>query len=474
MQNDDFSVVVNSEYRLFVEKNNYVYTTRFATTENKGQLDFNITAQSVANVEIFPKKLNIVPQITTEAGNHILFSIPASVLLEPIQLIVKSGGKDLIIIIDPPEVTPPKLADANVKSILDFGVDNTGITLTTTSIQSAINWMSTNNQGKTILYFPDGVYYTGSITVSSNMEVYLDDGAKILGSTNLADYPNYCLFMVQGNGTTSFKLSGRGIIDGNNFAIQVANNYVEQGRYIAALKVKDCGLAEVKDIYIRNNPNWGFEIIASNNATVTNVKIVSPSDYWNADGFDVNGSQNVSYNNCLAYTKDDSIAIMTRMPSNGELTSGITYNKMLCRSGASGVRMGWDSSQNISGVTFNNCEWVDTTLQLLAIHELTTSVYGTVRFNSCRFDAMTMQNYFVRSHDATFGGFGNGQVSMDSLEFVNCVAESMNTIQLTGSPSYKIKNVLFQNFAFTNPNINVYNELSSHLQQSNVGTITIN
>jgi hypothetical protein len=92
----------------------------------------------------------------------------------------------LFILLDAEETNPPKVGDANVKSLADYTVDNTGATLVTSKIQSAINAASGATQN--ILYVPPGKYKVGELWLKSNMTLYLACGAIIYGSSSTGDF----------------------------------------------------------------------------------------------------------------------------------------------------------------------------------------------------------------------------------------------------------------------------------------------
>jgi polygalacturonase len=75
-----------------------------------------------------------------------------------------------------------------VVNIMDYKVDNTGKTLETAKINQAISDVSARPGGG-VLFFPKGVYLTGTVLMKSNVKLYVDAGAVIRGSTKNADYP---------------------------------------------------------------------------------------------------------------------------------------------------------------------------------------------------------------------------------------------------------------------------------------------
>ena len=71
-------------------------------------------------------------------------------------------------------------------SIVEFGAVPDGITLNTKAIQQAIDESSENGGGR--VHIPPGKFLTGCIELKSNVELHLEAGAVLLGSTSLYDY----------------------------------------------------------------------------------------------------------------------------------------------------------------------------------------------------------------------------------------------------------------------------------------------
>ncbi len=67
-----------------------------------------------------------------------------------------------------------------------FGIKSNGTTLNTSSIQKAVNYIS--EQGGGTLKFYVGRYLTGTIMLKPNVTIHLEEGAVLVGSTNIYDY----------------------------------------------------------------------------------------------------------------------------------------------------------------------------------------------------------------------------------------------------------------------------------------------
>lgn len=74
-----------------------------------------------------------------------------------------------------------------IYNVLYYGAKPDNSTVNTNAINQAIE--DANFYGGGFVLFPPGVYYTGSILLKSNVYLYLENGASIQASNNVADYP---------------------------------------------------------------------------------------------------------------------------------------------------------------------------------------------------------------------------------------------------------------------------------------------
>lgn len=111
--------------------------------------------------------------------------------------------------------------------ITDFGAKSGGNFKNTKAINQAIEKCSKEGGGKVVV--PRGIWYTGSIILKSNVNLYLEDGAVILFSSDFDDYPliytswegffTYrCISPVYAENCENIAITGNGVIDGNGSA----------------------------------------------------------------------------------------------------------------------------------------------------------------------------------------------------------------------------------------------------------------
>lgn len=70
-------------------------------------------------------------------------------------------------------------------NIKDYGAVADRKTVCTAAIQRAINLCDKNGT----VYIPEGEYIFGALFLKSNMTLFLEKGAKLMGSGDIKDYP---------------------------------------------------------------------------------------------------------------------------------------------------------------------------------------------------------------------------------------------------------------------------------------------
>lgn len=121
-----------------------------------------------------------------------------------------------------------------------FGIYSHGVTLSTRSIQYAIDYIHKNDGGRLVFYV--GRYLTGSIHLKSNVTLQLEEGAMLLGSLNPWDYDRKVFTaLVFVYDQQNIGITGKGIIEG-------------QGRYVARNVVEMIHKGILKDGFRYDRP----------------------------------------------------------------------------------------------------------------------------------------------------------------------------------------------------------------------------
>ncbi len=309
--------------------------------------------------------------------------------------------------------------------ISDFGAIADGKTLNTKVFQQAIETCAQNGGGRVVV--PEGKYLTGAIHLESNVNLYLEDHAEILFSTNPDDYPmvrtsfegtelmNYSPF-IYANNKTNVAITGKGTLNGQSSAknwwswcgkeeygwkkgmpsqadplnrlrlVDMAENGLPveerifgEGHYLRPnfLEFFECSNVLIKEVKIKDVPFWIIHPMKSKNVIIDGVTITSHGP--NNDGCDPEYSKNVLIKNCSFNTGDDCIAIKAGRDADGRRVAIKSENIIVqnCKmfDGHGGVTIGSEISAGVSTVFVENCQMSSPNLDI-AIRVKTNSRRG--------------------------------------------------------------------------------------------------
>ncbi|HXT11853.1 MAG TPA: glycosyl hydrolase family 28 protein [Candidatus Angelobacter sp.] len=220
-------------------------------------------------------------------------------------------------------------SSANRVSIADFGAVPDGQTLNTSAIQSAIDNLAQKGGGTLVI--PRGVFLSGAIFLKPGVNLYLDEGAVLKGSTNILDYPkmktriegqliDWIPALVNANRCDHLRISGSGALDGSGqvFYIKfwnarrqnprVTNLAVERPRLVFIQNSHD---VKVSGITFENSGFWNLHIYRCKNVVVENDRFEVPNGMRcpSTDGTDVDSCQYVTIRGCTYRVDDDCVCL---------------------------------------------------------------------------------------------------------------------------------------------------------------------
>ena len=444
-----YSITANGT-PLFVEK-----MTNFAAEMNvhyahaslsgAGAATIAVTVSETFNAyKLSPKSRQIS---ATKSGNTITFSSG------PNYLIFQPDSKELLfILLDAEEANPPKVGDANVKSLADYTVDNTGATLVTSKIQSAINAASGATQN--ILYVPPGRYKVGELWLKSNMTLYLPCGAILSGSNSTGDFntgsgginiegaQHALIRMYQIKNT---KILGRGVLDANGHAMRAASLNAN------LLKIEQSSNITVDGIVSRDPSYWNTLVYRSDAVTIQNYKVINcrptTTTYNQTDGVDFDESTNGLLSNAFLYTGDDGMATKNEEASGVVNTKNITHQHIVVYNNSVGCKIGTKSmGQSMDGVTFKDIDVVKAG-RAMTIEAYDTAVVSNTTFADIRVEAVdSMLINLALDVPPDWRDAADTGVYKDTY-FTNLSSDVKKVVSLHGkSSSVNITGVHFKNF----------------------------
>ena len=283
-------------------------------------------------------------------------------------------------------VTGAYAADHDVRA---YGARGDGVAKDTAAIQRAIDACAAKGGGRVVL--DGGTFLTAPITLKGGVELHVDASARLLGSPDLADYPNrtdihHCdiahvprfrnASLIYAEDCRNVAITGRGTIDANGRAFVREKTDPDWTGYpfertepltnTLPRVVFFAGLTDVTvtDVTLTGLPaGWGFWVNDCDRVHFDRVKVLADVRFPNNDGIHLNCSRDVTVSNCILETGDDAIIVRANsaMLRENRPSERITVANCTIRSWCSGIRLGWTNCGTIRDCTFSNIVMTDTT-----------------------------------------------------------------------------------------------------------------
>lgn len=261
----------------------------------------------------------------------------------------------------------------------DSNPDNSGKTKVTQLLQNVIDKAAQSNI-KSYIFIGPGQYQVGTIYLKSNVYLFLDPDAVLVGSLDVEDYPRHDInkdpkhdislspftsgSLIYAENIQNSGILGFGTIYGRGFDFRKKYKY-NLGN---APDFKKAKLRNLNIIRLINTKNitisglnlvdpvfWNTHILRSSNIDITNVKVINElvsNDYiekgvhWNnTDGINPDASSNVLIRNIFAYCGDDCITLKITNSMVGEhpSLSKIKIEDCMLMSSTAGIKIGTES-----------------------------------------------------------------------------------------------------------------------------------
>ena len=255
-------------------------------------------------------------------------------------------------------------------NILDYGARADG-TVCTANIQAAIDAAGVSG-GRIII--PEGTFVSGTLRLRSGVEIHLERGAVLKGSTDMSDYneldeyeQNFSSPKIEGwlgkhliiaLYCEDVALSGEGTLDGSGdffFAEPVTESiYVWHRGYCYPRDMEllrpgqlvcfiECKRVRCEGINLTNQPCWGLYFHGCDDVFIKGINVNNPKCFPNTDGIDIDSCYNAVVSDCTIHTGDDAIAIRAsqkRLKNKEHHCENITVTNCKISSASSAIRIG--------------------------------------------------------------------------------------------------------------------------------------
>jgi len=215
--------------------------------------------------------------------------------------------------------------------ITDFGAVAGGSILNSSAIQKAIDQASAAGGG--VVEIPRGTFLSGSIFLKPGTELTLDEGAVLLGSNKIEDYPKlptrieghfepWRMALVNAQNLDRVRIAGKGRLDGNGILFwaafwqrrkenpQCTNLEVERPRLMFIDRCRD---VRISDLTLQNSGFWNLHLYRCRDVAIEGLGIFAPTTGPilgpSTDGMDIDSCQDVTVRRCRISVNDDNIAL---------------------------------------------------------------------------------------------------------------------------------------------------------------------
>lgn len=275
-----------------------------------------------------------------------------------------------------------------------FGIKSNGTTMNTNSIQRAIDHISEKGGGRLVFYV--GRYLTGTINLKSNVHIVLNEGAVLLGSTNIYDYNidiPYCSF-IRGEKQDNISITGKGVIDGQGKEVAygllslIHNGIIEDvakydrpfARRPRGIYLRECTNVEISGgIMVKNAADWVVTIDQCENVKLDKVTVDSKA-YWNNDGIDIVDCKNLTLTNSFVDATDDGICLKSH--DKNKTNDNIVVRNCAVRSSANGIKFGTASNGGFKNIKMSNIKVYDTFRSAFTIQGVDGAVCENISIDS--------------------------------------------------------------------------------------------
>ena len=349
-----------------------------------------------------------------------------------------------------------------MNNVRDFGAVGDGVTMDTAAIQKAIDAGGMVN-------FPPGTYLTGTLYLKSYGGLHLEQGAKIVASSDPADYnaDDFCVqnrpryheeasgaHLIVGVEVSHVTISGDGIIDGSRKAFQhtplPSGKYeVDKWRPAQMIYFVESDHINIRNVELNNAPYWTCFIHGCEDVTIYGVKIFTEWRTRNGDGIDIDCSCRVTVSDCIIDTGDDCITLradLQQLKNQDRPCEDVVVTNCIPKTCCNAIRVGVGSGIIRKAVLGN-----------LVIRETRTGIcvvskygaYAGVNIHNVKFHDIIMEckrPFLVQS--SIKGPLDAEEQHLSDLEFTNISGSADRGSLIQGNPGYPVKRINFNNLNF--------------------------
>jgi polygalacturonase len=251
-----------------------------------------------------------------------------------------------------------------------LGAKADGQTKDTAALQGAIDQCS---KGGGVVELTAGTYLSAPLTLRSHVHLVLDQGAKLLGSQDMEDYPIRTdapwrrVSLLHADHVDDIAVTGGGTIDGNGKVWWDAQMNRQKGTKEnprpLLIDLTNSKNILIEGVTIQNSPQYNITAFWCDGLTVRNVTILNPGrGAPNTDGIDPVSTSHVLIEHDTIDTGDDNVAIKSGLVERGDpnvASADIVIRDCTFRAGH-GLSIGSETAGGVRNVTVERVTFTGT------------------------------------------------------------------------------------------------------------------
>ncbi len=345
-----------------------------------------------------------------------------------------------------------------------YGAVGDGGVNDTAAIQQAVD-AAAGTGGSVVL--SNGTFFSGTVTLKSNMTFFIAPSAILLGSANAADYPtqtpntgntqlgNCQRALLYAPNTTQLRITGGGSLDGQGDAFMG----VEATRPLMIWSVQSTGLT-VDHGYLKKGAVWSFVSMESDHVLIDHVNV--QSDGITHDGIDIVDGSDVTVQNCAVTSGDDAMC-----PKSGVRRGivGLTIKDSLfsaSNGGSNGIKFGTATYGTFHDITVQDVVVKNVQYAAMAVESRQGSDVDGIAFQRVQFTNVGSAFFVYLAEQTTTAPVGDVPKlgSMNDVSFTDVIGSTASwpasphqgaliTGHLFDGGTYPITNLSFTNVDVT-------------------------
>lgn len=226
------------------------------------------------------------------------------------------------------------------------------------AIQQQID--ATSAKGGGVVNLPKGRHVVGQLDLKSGVELHLEKGAVLEGTSDRSAYPKFTRPYSEGDwmgviiatNAHDIAVTGEGLILGNGWTwVDLATHEAgSEGLRPRGLVFADCRNVRLEGFTLRDSASWGIVFHKVDGVIARHVTIDNHCTS-NNDGFDVE-AKNVLIEDCDIDTSDDAIVLKSNCPDYA--TENVTVRRCVSRSTGNAFKLGTASHGIMRNVVFED------------------------------------------------------------------------------------------------------------------------